>query len=43
MQKVKQLKAAVWDTHVWVWAAVGDEKTRQLEVICPATGNSAIR
>jgi PIN domain nuclease of toxin-antitoxin system len=31
MRKVKQLKAAVWDTHVWVWAAAGNEKARALE------------
>lgn len=31
MQNIKQLKAAVWDTHVWVWAAAGSEKARALK------------
>lgn len=31
MRNVKQPKAAVWDTHVWVWAAAGSEKARALK------------
>jgi PIN domain nuclease of toxin-antitoxin system len=31
MQKISQLKAAVWDTHAWVWAAAGDTKAGALK------------
>ncbi len=30
MLKIKQLKAAVWDTHVWVLASAGHEKAQAI-------------
>ena len=31
MPKIENLVAAVFDTHVWVWAAAGDERAKKLQ------------
>jgi PIN domain nuclease of toxin-antitoxin system len=31
MHNISQIKAAVWDTHAWVWAAAGNAKARALK------------
>ncbi len=30
MQRIDQLLAAIFDTHVWVWCAAGDERASRL-------------